>query len=77
MISEHKVKAHRERGVEILAEYMPTEHRHQLGALDVALLLNTLERRGVDVEQLLIGTGLSGLDLRGPNGKLTLSLIHI
>ncbi len=71
MISEHKVKAHRERGVDILAEYMPTEHRHQLGTLDVVLLLNTLERRGVDVEQLLIGAGLSGLDLRDPNGKLT------
>ncbi len=50
---------------------MPTEHRHQLGTLDVALLLNTLAQRGVDIETLLVGAGLESLDWQNPNGKLT------
>lgn len=57
--------------MEIIAEYMPTEHRHQLGSLDVVLLLNTLEQRGVDSEKLLAGVGLDNLDWQNPNGKLT------
>ncbi|MEZ9415038.1 AraC family transcriptional regulator, partial [Vibrio sp. 10N.286.49.E1] len=39
--------------MEIIAEYKPTGHRHQLGTLDIALLLNTLEQRGIDIERLL------------------------
>ncbi len=50
---------------------MPTEHRHQLGTLDVALLLNTLAQRGMDIETLLAGAGLESLDWQNPNGKLT------
>ena len=50
---------------------MPTEHRHQLGTLDVALLLHTLAQRGVDIEALLAGAGLESLDWQNPNGKLT------
>ncbi|UPR56439.1 AraC family transcriptional regulator [Vibrio sp. ED004] len=57
--------------MEVIAEYMPTEHRHQLGTLDVALLLNTLAQRGVDIEALLAGAGLESLDWQNPNGKLT------
>ena len=57
--------------MEIIAEYMPTEHRRQLGTLDVTLLLNTLEQKGVDVEILLGCAGLEYLDWRDPNGKLT------
>lgn len=57
--------------MEIIAEYMPTEHRHQLGTLDVALLLNTLAQKGVDIETLLVGAGLESLDWQNPNGKLT------
>tara|TARA_B100001059_G_scaffold43174_1_gene35131 strand:- start:483 stop:1532 length:1050 start_codon:yes stop_codon:yes gene_type:complete len=61
----------REIGLEIIAEYMPTEHRHQLGTLDVTLLLNTLEQKGVNVETLLGCAGLECLNWRDPNGKLT------
>ena len=50
---------------------MPTEHRHQLGTLDVALLLHTLAQRGIDIEVLLAGAGLESLDWQNPNGKLT------
>ncbi|CAK1715228.1 AraC family transcriptional regulator [Vibrio crassostreae] len=57
--------------MEIIAEYKPTEHRHQLGTLDVALLLNTLAQRGVNIETLLVGVGLESLDWQNPNGKLT------
>ncbi|MEC7939872.1 MAG: AraC family transcriptional regulator [Pseudomonadota bacterium] len=57
--------------MEIIAEYMPTEHRHQLGTLDVTLLLNTLEQKGVNVETLLGCAGLECLNWRDPNGKLT------
>ncbi|MCG9543913.1 AraC family transcriptional regulator [Vibrio sp. Isolate33] len=57
--------------MEVIAEYMPTEHRHQLGTLDVALLLNTLAQRGVDIVTLLAGAGLESLDWQNPNGKLT------
>ncbi len=57
--------------LEIIAEYMPTEHRHQLGTLDIALLLNTLEQRGIDIERLLMDVGLETMDWRDPNGKLT------
>ncbi|MFS1440819.1 MULTISPECIES: AraC family transcriptional regulator [unclassified Vibrio] len=57
--------------METIAEYMPTEHRHQLGTLDVALLLHTLAQRGVDIEALLAGAGLESLDWQNPNGKLT------
>lgn len=57
--------------MDIIAEYMPTEHRHQLGTLDVALLLNTLAQRGVDIEALLAGAGLESLDWQNPNAKLT------
>lgn len=57
--------------MEIIAEYKPTGHRHQLGTLDIALLLNTLEQRGVDIEKLLAGVGLDNLDWQDPNGKLS------
>ncbi|MFA0231547.1 AraC family transcriptional regulator ligand-binding domain-containing protein, partial [Vibrio sp. 10N.261.45.A7] len=57
--------------MEIIAEYKPTGHRHQLGALDIALLLNTLAQRGVDIERLLTEVGLETMDWRDPNGKLT------
>ncbi|WP_061031501.1 AraC family transcriptional regulator [Vibrio splendidus] len=55
----------------IIAEYMPTEHRHHLGALDVGLLLNAIEQRGVNTEELLFGLGLESADWRDPNTKLT------
>ena len=61
----------REIGLEIIAEYMPTEHRHQLGTLDVTLLLDTLEQKGANVETLLGCAGLDCLNWRDPNGKLT------
>ncbi|MDE1017397.1 AraC family transcriptional regulator ligand-binding domain-containing protein, partial [Escherichia coli] len=48
-----------------------TEHRHQLGTLDVALLLNTLAQRGADIDTLLASAGLESLDWQNPNGKLT------
>ncbi|KPL95209.1 AraC family transcriptional regulator [Vibrio splendidus] len=57
--------------MEIIAEYKPTGHRHQLGTLDIALLLNTLEQRGLDIERLLNDVGLPNMDWRDPNGKLT------
>ncbi|TKE99061.1 AraC family transcriptional regulator [Vibrio kanaloae] len=57
--------------METIAEYMPTEHRHQLGTLDVALLLNTLAQRGADIDTLLASAGLESLDWQNPNGKLT------
>jgi AraC-like DNA-binding protein len=57
--------------LEIIAEYKPTGHRHQLGTLDIALLLNTIEQRGVDIERLLNDVGLANMDWRDPNGKLT------
>ncbi|NOJ11374.1 AraC family transcriptional regulator [Vibrio splendidus] len=57
--------------MEIIAEYKPTGHRHQLGTLDIALLLNTLEQRGSDIERLLMDVGLETKDWRDPNGKLT------
>ncbi|MEZ9440605.1 AraC family transcriptional regulator [Vibrio atlanticus] len=57
--------------MEIIAEYKPTGHRHQLGTLDIALLLNTLEQRGIDIERLLNDVGLPNMDWRDPNGKLT------
>ncbi|ROR87713.1 AraC family transcriptional regulator [Vibrio crassostreae] len=57
--------------MEIIAEYKPTGHRHQLGTLDIVLLLNTLEQRGLDIERLLNDVGLPNMDWRDPNGKLT------
>lgn len=57
--------------MEIIAEYKPTKHRHQLGTLDIALLLNTLELRGVDIKRLLTDVGLETMDWRNPNGNLT------
>ncbi|WP_454441722.1 AraC family transcriptional regulator [Vibrio bathopelagicus] len=57
--------------MEIIAEYKPTGHRHQLGTLDIALLLNTLDQRGIDIERLLNDVGLANMDWRDPNGKLT------
>ncbi len=45
---------------------MPTEHRHHLGALDVGLLLNAIEQRGVNTEELLFGLGLESADWRIP-----------
>lgn len=57
--------------MEIIVEYMPTEHRHQLGTLDVALLLNTLAQRGADIDTLLASAGLESLNWQNPNGKLT------
>lgn len=44
--------------MEVLAQYLPTEHKHQLGAMDAVLLLEAIEQRGVDINRLLAEVGL-------------------
>lgn len=57
----------------VIAEYLPTDHRYQLGTLDVALLLNVLNERGINTAQLLKSTGLETLDWQNPQCQITYS----
>ena len=51
--------------MEILAQYLPADHKHQLGAMDAILLLETMEQKGVDVNQLLEDVGLDPVKYAG------------
>ncbi|MBD1557820.1 AraC family transcriptional regulator [Vibrio sp. S9_S30] len=57
----------------IIAEYFPTDHRYQLGTLDVALLLSVLNERGINTTPLLKSTGLEKLDWQNPQCQITYS----
>ncbi|MCG9682593.1 AraC family transcriptional regulator [Vibrio sp. Isolate23] len=59
--------------MEVIAEYLPTEHRYQLGVLDVSLLLTTLEKYGLDSQSLLRQTGLDDLDWQQPQNHISYS----
>ncbi|KJY81949.1 AraC family transcriptional regulator [Vibrio galatheae] len=47
--------------MEIVAQYLPTDHRHQLGVMDVTLLLNTLDDMAVNLDSVLDVAGLGSL----------------
>ncbi|NOH24963.1 AraC family transcriptional regulator [Vibrio europaeus] len=57
--------------MEIVAEYLPTDHRHQLGVLDIALLLKAVESFGVKTTPILEDLGLVHLDWQSEKTQLT------
>lgn len=48
--------------MELIAQYQPTEHRYQLGTLDVALLMQTLHWKGANIEGLLSPLAMANRD---------------
>lgn len=48
--------------MEVIAEYLPVDHRYQLGILDISLLLSVVEEYGLDADSLLNHAGLSDID---------------
>lgn len=57
--------------MELIAEYRPTDHRHQLGVMDLALLLDALESFGISPKQLLLDTGLEAIDWHDEQAQIT------
>ena len=57
--------------MEIVAEYLPTDHRHQLGVMDIALLLKAVESFGVKTTPILEELGLAHLVLQSEKAQLT------
>ena len=56
---------------EVLAAYQPSNAHQLLGTLDIALLLSSLESRGLDTQSLLEPLGLSALDWQDGNAQLS------
>ena len=55
----------------ILAAYEPSSVHQPLGTLDIALLFDGLELRGIDCKALLSSLGLSNIDWQNPNTQLS------
>ncbi|KAB0303567.1 AraC family transcriptional regulator [Vibrio fortis] len=55
----------------ILAAYQPSSAHQPLGSLDIALLLDSLESRGIDCKALLSSLGLANIDWQDPNIQLS------
>jgi len=55
----------------IISHYLPTDHRHQLGTMDVALLLQVANQHGIDTTQLLTTMPYSLAELASGQVQMT------
>ncbi|NVD08691.1 AraC family transcriptional regulator [Vibrio sp. JPW-9-11-11] len=54
-----------------IAHYLPTNHRHQLGVMDVALMLEVAEQLEIDTEHLLNTLGLAEREWFSQHAQIT------
>ncbi|PAU37789.1 AraC family transcriptional regulator [Vibrio coralliilyticus] len=59
--------------MEVIAEYLPVDHRYQLGILDISLLLSVVEEYGLDADSLLNYAGLSDIDWHSQESHISYS----
>lgn len=59
--------------MEVIAEYLPVDHRYQLGILDISLLLSVVEEYGLDADSLLNHSGLSDIDWHSQESHISYS----
>lgn len=57
--------------MQVIAQYQPTDQRHQLGVMDVALLLNAVEGFGIKSESLVKEAGLADIDWYSEKSQIT------
>ncbi|MEZ8098967.1 AraC family transcriptional regulator [Vibrio bivalvicida] len=57
--------------MEIVAEYLPIDYRHQLGVMDIALLLEAFESFGFKPGPILEEFGLGHLDWQSEKARMT------
>ncbi|MCG9726437.1 AraC family transcriptional regulator [Vibrio brasiliensis] len=57
--------------MQVIAHYQPTDQRHQLGVMDVALLLNAVESFGVRSDSLVTEAGLAEIDWYSEQSQIT------
>lgn len=57
--------------MQVIAQYQPTDHRHQLGVMDIALLLNVVESFGIRPESLVKEAGLAEIDWHSEHSQIT------
>tara|TARA_Y100001956_G_scaffold82286_1_gene102588 strand:- start:226 stop:1260 length:1035 start_codon:yes stop_codon:yes gene_type:complete len=59
--------------LELIAQYLPSDPREPLGALDIALLTNALERKGANVDGLMKELGIIRCDWTGHDAVMSFS----
>ncbi|MER2496329.1 AraC family transcriptional regulator [Vibrio neptunius] len=57
----------------IIAQYLPVDHRYQLGVFDISLLLSVVQEYGLDVDSLLNQAGLRSIDWRSQESHISYS----
>lgn len=57
--------------MEFIAQYQPSAHRYQLGTLDVALLMQTLQKKGANIEGLLSALAITNRDWASEESTLS------